>query len=190
VVAGVVGVEEGCGEGVDMAEEIGLVGGGGRADAGEALEDALDVAVDDGDGFIVSDGGDGGGGVEADAGEGAELGGGGGDVAGEFADDVLGGGVEEAGAAVVAEAAPEGEDLGFGCGCESMDGGEGGEEVEVFGEDGGDAGLLEHDLRDPDGVGVAGVAPGEVAPIGTEPGEQCVAQVGELGRSGEGAAHG
>ncbi len=153
-------MEEGGGDGVDLAVEGGLVVMVGGTEAGESLDDALDVAVDDGDGLVVGDGGDGGGGVEADAGEGAELGGGGWEGAGVVADDELGGGVKHSGAAVVAEAAPEGEDGGLGRGGEGVDGGESGEEGAVFVEDGGDAGLLEHDFRDPDGVGVAGGAPG------------------------------
>ena len=129
-------------------------------------------------------------GVEADAGEGAELGGGGGEDAGMVLDDGLGGGVHHAGAAVVAEAAPEGEDGGLGRGGEGVDGGECGEEGLVFVEDGGDAGLLEHDFRDPDGVGVAGGAPGEVAAVEVEPGEERLTEEREVGWGGEGAAHG
>ena len=189
-VAGQGGMEEGGGEGVDGAGEGGLVGGVGRAEAGEALDDALDVAVYDGDGLVVSDGGNGGGGVEPDAGEGAEACGGGGKDAGVVLGDGLGGGVHHAGATVVAEAAPEGEDGGLGRGGEGVDGGEGGEEGLVFVEDGGDAGLLEHDFRDPDGVGVAGGAPGEVAAVEVEPGEERLTEEREVGWGGEGAAHG
>ena len=82
--------------------------------AGQAEQDALDVAVDDGDAFAEGDAGDGGAGVFADAGEGAELCGGGGEHAVAFADEELGGLVEHAGSAVVAEAGPGGEDFGFG----------------------------------------------------------------------------
>ena len=44
-------------------------------------------------------------------------------------------------------------------------------------EDGGDAGLLQHDFGDPDGVGIAGATPGEIAFVEVEPGEEVGAEV-------------
>src|SRR3954453_1383782 len=59
--------------------------------AGEARQDAHDVAIDDGGGDVEGDAGDGAGGVAADAGEIAELVEGGGDLARVIGDDLLGG---------------------------------------------------------------------------------------------------
>ena len=39
-------------------------------------------------------------------------------------------------------------------------------------EDGRDAGLLEHDLREPDGIGIAGSTPGQIALVAVIPGEE------------------
>jgi len=87
------------------------------------------------------------------------------------ADDFLCGTVEIARAGVVAEAGPGFEDGGFGRSGEGANGGKSGEETLVVGEDGGDAGLLEHDFRNPDAIGIAGGPPGERALVGMEPGE-------------------
>ena len=87
--------------------------------------------------------------------------------------------MQEAGAAVVAEAAPGGEDFVFGGGGEGFDGREFLHPVGVVFEDGGDAGLLQHDFGDPDGVGVAGATPGEIAFVEVEPGEEVGAEFAE-----------
>src|SRR6201996_3303243 len=151
--------------------------------AEDAEEDALDVAVDDSDGFAEGDGGDGGCGVLADAGEGAETEGGARELAGELALNELRGAMEEMRAAVVAEAGPEGEDVflfGFG---EGFEGWEAAQELGVAVDDGGDARLLQHDLGEPGGVGVADAAPGEIAGVLAIPGEELA--VKELGVEGQ-----
>jgi hypothetical protein len=169
------------------------LGGAGEAAAGfrgavfgeaeDAKEDALDVAVEHGDGFAEGDGGDGGCGVLADAGEGAEAVGGARELAVELALNELRGAVEEMGAAVVAEAGPEGEHVVFfGLG-EGFEGGKAAQELGVALDDGGDARLLEHDLGEPGGVGVADAAPGELAGVEAIPGEELGAE--ELGLEGE-----
>lgn len=68
-----------------------------------------------------------------------------------------------ANAGVVTEAFPEFVDAfgsGFG---ERLDGGQVLHPMFPVGDDGFDLGLLEHDFRNPDGVGIAGAAPWEVA---------------------------
>jgi len=196
VVAGRVGAFLALGglgnEGLGGAGEA-RAGGGGTVfgEAEDTEEDALDVAVEDGDGFAEGDGGDGGCGVLADAGEGAEVVGGARELAVELALDELGGAVEEMRAAVVAEAGPEGEDVflfGFG---EGFEGGEAAEELGVALDDGGDARLLEHDLGEPGGVGIADAAPGEIARVLAIPGEELAAEeIGVEGERGRGGAGG
>ncbi len=171
-------------EGLGGAGEAGAgLGGAVFGEAEDAEEDALDVAVEDGDGFAEGDGGDGGCGVLADAGERAEVVGSARELAMELALNELRGAVEEMRAAVVAEAGPEREHVflfGFG---ESFEGWEAAEELGVALDDSGDARLLEHDLREPGGVGVADAAPGEVASVLVVPGEELAAE--ELGLEGE-----
>ncbi len=104
------------------------------------------------------------------------CGGGLGQLAAMLDDDGFCAFMQEAGAAVVAETAPGGEDFVFsGCG-ERFDGWELLHPVGVVIQDGGDAGLLQHDLGDPDGVGVAGTTPGEIAFVSVEPGEEIGAE--------------
>ncbi len=73
--------------------------------------------------------------------------------------DFLGGAVQRTGATVVAQAGPLREDRVFGGGGERGDVGEPFEESFVVGDHGGHLRLLEHDLRDPDRVGVACAPP-------------------------------
>ena len=42
----------------------------------------------------------------------------------------------------------------------------------IIGDDGGDLGLLEHELGDEDRVGIAGAAPGKIAAVVAIPGEE------------------
>ena len=92
-----------------------------------------------------------------------------GELAVALADEELGGFVEHAGSTIVAEAGPGGEDFGFGGEGEGEHSGEVSEECLVVVDDGGDAGLLEHDLGEPGAVGVGDVAPGEFAGMGFVP---------------------
>ena len=149
--------------------------------AGDAEEYALDVAVDYGDVFAEGDAGDGGGGVVADAGEGAEFVRGFGELAAELADHELCGAVEHARAAVVAEAAPESEDGVFRRFGEGFECGEAEEEFFVALGYGGDARLLQHDFGEPRGVRVVDAAPGERAGVFAVPEGEAVAEIGERG---------
>lgn len=155
----------GLGEGGD-AEAGGLLGDVAGV-GGVAGDDAEDIAVDADVGEAEGDARDGAGGVVADAGEGADFVVSGGEAA--EGEHLLGGALEVAGAGVIAEAGPGGEEVGFGGGGEGGEVGEAGKEAFVIGNDSSDAGLLEHDFREPDAVGVAGVAPREVALVGEKP---------------------
>lgn len=147
----------------------------------EAAEDPRHVPVDEGDGDIPGDGGDGRGGVGADAGQGAQPGHGPRDRA-PLLGDGAGGAVEVACAGVVPEAAPLGEDLPFPGRGEGVDGGEAGEEPLPAGRARGDRGLLEKDLGDPDGPRVLRPAEREVAALPAIPAQERGAKGG--GRRG------
>lgn len=173
VVAGVVGVEEGLGgllkdfNGLPVAREgLGMIA--------EAGEDANDVSVNNRDGVILRDGGDGGGGIGADAGEGLPF-------VGALGclwepDECLGEFVEIAGAAVVAEAFPVFKD-GFGGGM-----GKGFEVREVLhpalevGQHGFNLGLLQHELGNHGSIEAGFGAPGKGALGGLIPAQQVGAE--------------
>jgi len=75
-------------------------------------------------------------------------------------------------ARVIAEALPGVKDLLFGS---SRQGGEIGETLHpliIIWEDGGDLRLLEHELGDQDGIGIAGAAPGKIAAVSAVPGAE------------------
>jgi ribonuclease HIII len=170
----------GIDQGRRAVPEEGLAGGG--VDRGgvveEAGEDAGDVGIDDGDGLAEGKGGDCPGGVASEAGEGQERGG----IARERAivmiEDGLGGLLEIADAVVVAEAFPGFEELRFTGRGEGGDIGKSGEESlePTVLPDCGDGGLLEHDLRDENGVGIGCLPPGVVFAVGIKPPEQGAAE--------------
>lgn len=148
------GVELAGGVGIDelggAVPKEGLAGGGvdGGGVVEEAREDAGDVGVDDGNGFAEGEGGDGSGGIAADAGESLEGGGVGGEGAVVIVEDGEGCLLEVADAVVVAEAFPGLKEGALFGGGESGEVGEGGEELfeAAVLADGGDGGLLKHDL--------------------------------------------
>ena len=144
-----------------------------------AGEHAEDVAIDGRDGLSEGDRGDGAGRIGADAGDALPGGGGGRNRTAELSNDEDGAGLQVAGASVVAEPLPLGEDGFGGGGGEGGDGGEGLKPAVPVSTHGLYAGLLQHDLGDPDGVGVAGAAPGEIALVNIEPSEQGGARSGE-----------
>ena len=127
----------------------------------DAAEYAFDVAVEYGFAFEEGKGGNGGGGAAADSAQLFQFGAFGRELSAEVGHDLFGGFVQVARPAVVAQALPECEYVVFGCGGEGGYGGKGGEEARVVAGHGGDLGLLEHDFRQPDAVGVAAV-PGQV----------------------------
>src|SRR5439155_2754520 len=72
----------------------------------------------------------------------------------------------------IAEPRPDGENLGAACPGQRRDGGEAAYEPGIVGEDRPDRGLLQHDFRDPDAVGVAAAPPRQIAPAPSVPGQQ------------------
>ena len=88
--------------------------------------------------------------------------------------------MQHARAAVVAEAGPGGEDVCLRGEGESDGGGEAPQELLVVGDDGGDSGLLEHDLGDPGAVGIADAAPGQLARMGAVPVHELATQEGRV----------
>jgi hypothetical protein len=94
----------------------------------------------------------------------------------------LRGAMQHAGAAIVAEATPQGEHGGLVGRGEHGDSGETFHPARVVVENSSDARLLQHDLRDPNGVGVAGSPPRQIALVLREPFEE---HRGNGGRVGE-----
>ena len=141
----------------------------------ETREDAGDVPVQGRDRNAERDGGDGGGGVRADAREGAQLLHRTRDGAAPFLHET-GRAVEVPRAGVVAEAAPFRQDVPLLGGRERGDGREAGEEALPARDAGGDGRLLEDRLGDPDGPRVARPAEGKVAALAPVPPEERGAQ--------------
>ena len=75
--------------------------------------------------------------------------------------------------AIIAQSAPHGEDLLLVGGRQRSGIRERTQESFVIRYYGGDARLLEHDFRDPDGVGIARTAPWEVAAVAIVPAREC-----------------
>jgi hypothetical protein len=75
-------------------------------------------------------------------------------------------------ASVVAESLPGMKDVAFGSGGEGGEVGKTLEPLIIIRDDGGYLGLLQHELRDEDGVGIGGAAPGKIAGVFAVPGEQ------------------
>lgn len=160
----------------------GFSGGGidGIAVVKPAGEDAGDIPVHDGSREIECEGKDGAGGVFADSREAAQGGEVGGERAAVLGVEGLGEAVEIARPGVISEPLPEREDRLFGCVGKGGDIGKGLHPAHVVGDDGSDLGLLEHEFRDGDRVGIAGAPPGQVAPFAGEPGKEIAAQGGFL----------
>lgn len=82
------------------------------------------------------------------------------------------------GARVVAEPLPGVKDVVLGSGSERCEIGKAPEPVIIIRDDGGNLGLLEHELRDEDRVGVGGAAPGKIARVSPVPGKEIAAERG------------
>ena len=87
-------------------------------------------------------------------------------------DDLLRGFLQVSDAGVVAEAFPEFVDFVGARVGEVLDGGQLAHPAFPIGNHGFYLSLLEHDFGNPDGVGIAGAPPREVAGVGGEPVEQ------------------
>ena len=142
----------------------------GFAAAGLPEQNAFDVAIDNGGGFAKGDTGDCCRSVRADTRQLAECGRRLWQVSVVFGNDNFGPFMQKSRPAVIAKTAPGSEDFVFGCGGEGFNRRETGHPVSVMVEHGGDAGLLEHNFGDPDGVGVASAAPRKVPFLDAEPG--------------------
>jgi hypothetical protein len=158
-------------------------------DTEHTREHAFYIAVHDGGAGADREGGNRGGGRAADAGQvGQQC-----RVAGKdatvFVGHPFGAGVQVAGTGVVTQAGPVRHDV-FGRRLGQRDDvGKAFQEARVVTEHGGHLGLLEHDLRQPDAVGVRRVLPRQrVAAVHLLPGDDGlrkgrVGQVGEFGES-------
>jgi len=172
VVAWVLRIDEGLGEFINFTAHGSFRDGVLRVPALNSAKDPLNVAIDYSDGLVIGEAGDSGGSVGADAGELSKTLCGDGHDAAMFEDDGLSGFVEHACTAVVAEAAPKGEHIlliGFS---EGLNGGKALEESGITFHDHSDPGLLEHDFRDPDGIWIRGMPPGEITLVAVVPGEE------------------
>ncbi|EAU63217.1 conserved hypothetical protein [Stigmatella aurantiaca DW4/3-1] len=138
----------------------------------EAGEHARHVAIHQGGFFSEGNGGHGPRRVAAEAGQGEQVLRGGGKPSSEVRDDLLGGAVEVARARVVAKAPPRGEHVIQGGRRQGPHRGKARQEPLPVGNDGGHLGLLQHDLAEPDGVGVARAAPGQIPLLPAIPGQQ------------------
>ena len=79
------------------------------------------------------------------------------------------GGVQIARPRVIAEALPRVEDVIFRSPSQRGKIGKAAEPLIIIRHNGGNLGLLEHELGDEDGVGIASLAPGEGAPVAAIP---------------------
>ena len=126
-------------------------------------DDAVNVAVDGGDGFSEGDAGNGSRRVGADTRKGLEVGGRCGEMPVSFMADDLSRFVHVDGPAIVTKAFPKFQEIVKFCAGKIADGWKAGHETLVVGNYSGDPSLLQHDFRYPDGVGVFCLSPGQVA---------------------------
>ncbi len=138
--------------------------------------DAVDIAVDHGPRLVARERTDGGGGVVAYAGQGADVGISGGKASAEPLDDLPCRRVQVSGPGVVSQPLPELHDPILGSCGQLGDRGECLQKTVVVGGALSDARLLEDGLREPDPVGVARPAPHQVAFVGFVPGPKRGAQ--------------
>jgi len=75
------------------------------------------------------------------------------------------GGVQIARPCVITEALPRVEDVIFRSSSQRGEMGKTAEPLIIIRDNGGNLGLLEHELGDEDGIGIASLAPGEGAPV-------------------------
>ena len=101
----------------------------------------------------------------------------------------MGSAVQSPGAAVVAEAFPGMQNMLFGSVSQIGDAGEASQKAVEVGDYGFDLGLLQHDLADPNSVGIVAMAPREIAGSFFEPRDQrfgeCWLDFGGVDRPGE-----
>ena len=138
----------------------------------QAREHAQDISVHCGDRQSKGDGGNGARGVGADPGQRAELLIGAGKSPAGLFTDAARGLLQVAGAGIVAQPLPELQQLLLADLRQGLNAGEPGHEALIIGDDGIHPGLLKHDLRHPNTVGVGVLAPGQNAGALPVPGQQ------------------
>ncbi len=137
------------------------------------------VAVQDGDPLAEAEGSDGGGSGAADAGQRRQLSRRVRKAAAEARHHLLRAAVQVARPAVVAQPAPQAEHLVLRRRGQRGDVREAGQEALVVAQHGRHLRLLQHDLRQPDAVRIAGALPGQVvAPVAALPGDQLAMELG------------
>ena len=124
---------------------------------------ALDVAVEDRDPLAEAESRDRRCGRAANAGQGLQLLGAGREGTAPLLDHGLGAAMQVARAAVIAQPAPERQHCLLRRGGQGADIGKTLEEARVIAQHGRDLGLLQHDLGQPDPVGIARALPGQAA---------------------------
>ena len=137
------------------------LGAGIAGQAEKPAEDAHYVAVEDRGGLVERDTADGTGGVASDAWELKHFLVKARETTVEFGLDAASRGMQVSDTPVIAEASPEFEQDGVGRVGEVLKGRKVPHPALVVRDHGVDLGLLQHDFRDPDCVGIAGVAPGQ-----------------------------
>ena len=142
----------------------------------------LHIAVHHGHWLAVGDAGDGRGRVSANARQQTQIFRRGGNVALVAAGHTLRRFMQHPRPPVVAQPAPRGQHLLLVGERQRIEGGKPGHERLVALHHHRHAGLLQHDLGDPDGVGVAAAPPRQVAPAAVIPLQQSPAHIGELCR--------
>lgn len=141
-------------------------------DRGQPRVHAGDVAVDQRRLLVERDRGDRPGRVATDPGDRAQGVGRARQLAAELLVDVPGPTMQEPRAPVIAESAPLLEHRVLAGRGQAREVGEPGQELRPISLHGLDPGLLEHDLGDPDRVGIASPPPGEVPSLDLEPPDQ------------------
>lgn len=141
-------------------------------DAEKACGHADDVSVENRPGLVEGDAANRAGGVAANARQGENIVEVSGEISAVFRDNNLGGALQIADTGVVAETFPEFVEFGGRRAGGGLNRRQLAHPTFVKRDHGFDLGLLEHDFGNPDGVGIVGAAPGEVAGVGGEPDEQ------------------
>ncbi len=161
-----------------------LDGGQGLIDGKEAGGDALHIAVHRHDGHVKGDGGNGGGGIGANAGQGAQLR----RILRKAAvmdlNHKAGAGMQVAGTGVIAEAGPFREHILQGGGGECLHVGPAFDEALKTGKNRSDGGLLQHDFGQPYRIRVRPFSrrrpPGQGQRADIIPGEQSFSERGDV----------
>ncbi len=151
---------------------MGLAAGSGACDGEDSRRDSLDIAVHREHGQRKGDRADGIGGIRPDAGQCAQP------LDGTrkraLRRHCLRAGVQIPAARIIAKPGPQPQHRIQGCRAQRLDGGIRSEEFRVIRDHGGDLGLLQHDLGEPDMVRIGGLprggAPGQMAAMGGIPG--------------------